>query len=128
MAKVRFSFEEKTVLSSGGLDGLVVQWRFLSAGRLLEADRAASDDEDETEFDLRPKHGPGPAAAAVDDGGQDSDVEGELVVRFGRGSSEVRVDRAGVMEVKSTRMVTGRERVRTPPPRSARPSGPGLTG
>jgi hypothetical protein len=90
VAKVRFSFEEKTVLSAGGLDGLVVQWRFLSAGRLMEPDRPPSDDDDETEFDLRPK-GAAAAAAAGDDGGQDSDVEGELVVRYGRGNSEVRL-------------------------------------
>ncbi len=38
VGKVRFSFEEKTMVSAGLVDGLVIQWRYLSAGKLIEAD------------------------------------------------------------------------------------------
>jgi WD40 repeat protein len=33
VGKVRFSFEEKTVLSTGNIDGLIIQWRYLSSGQ-----------------------------------------------------------------------------------------------
>lgn len=43
----------------------------------------------------------------------DSDVENELSTKFGRGNSEVKVDKTGLIQVKSQRMVTGKEVVVT---------------
>ena len=105
VGKVRFSFEEKTVLSTGNIDGLIIQWRYLSSGKLVDAEEVISDDEDELALEA----GPG----AVRDEKEDSDVEQELVTRFGRGESLVTVDKAGIMKVKSERMITGKEKIST---------------
>jgi microtubule-associated protein-like 6 len=107
VGRVRFSFEEKTVLTTGLVDGLVMQWRYLSTGKLAEVEAEVSDDEDEMELE---KRGAGAAAGkhAEED---DSDVEQELGTQFGRGTSKVKVDKAGMVQVASERMVTGNEAV-----------------
>jgi len=66
----------------------------------VEQEQIISDDEEEMEFEVR---------AAVSDEKYDSDIENELSTKFGRGNSEVKVDKSGVMSVKSQRMVTGKE-------------------
>lgn len=60
----------------------------------------ASDDDDEMEFEVK---------ATLSDEQADSDVENELSTKFGRGNSEVVIDKSGMIQVKSQRMVTGKE-------------------
>ena len=103
VGKVRFSFEEKTLVTSGLVDGAIIQWRYLSSGKLMELDEVLSDDDDEMEQEAQ--------AGLNHDDKQDSDVENELVTRFGRGESQVTVDKTGIMQVKSERMITGKETV-----------------
>lgn len=71
---------------------VISQWRYLSSGKLVEQEQVVSDDEEEMEFEVK---------AAVSDEKYDSDIENELSTKFGRGNSEVKVDKTGVILVSA---------------------------
>jgi len=86
---IAFTFEERNILTGGGDDGAIFQWMYLGLGRFIAADapKAVNADDDDGQFVMQSV-----TAEAVDE-----DVEKELNITFGRGASQLVVDRSGTI-------------------------------